>query len=78
MHLARGLLTDVVHADPERFERARRDGRVLAEFVDEIDRARAVFDRRLGGETALSAPHFRRALREILGAPLGTDGPPAA
>lgn len=64
--LARVLLTDVVYADPERFEAARREGRVLAEYAAEIARAWASYQHRVGAAYAASSTHFRRALADVM------------
>jgi hypothetical protein len=74
--LARSLLLDIVNADRARFEAARRTGRVLVEFVDEIDRAKAVYRRQPASQTPRSPEIFRRAIREILGASPSPGAPP--
>lgn len=65
--LATMLITDIAYADATRLERARREGRVLAEFAPEVARAHRLYRSRVGDELAASTPYFRDAVLAILG-----------
>jgi len=65
--LAAMLITDIAYADATRLERARREGRVLAEFAPEVARAHQLYRSRVGDDLAASTPYFRDAVFTILG-----------
>jgi hypothetical protein len=74
--LARMLLTDVAYGSPARLAAARRQGRVLRDYSDEIQKAWTFYRRRVGESVADPGSIFREAVNEVLGSP-GESARPA-
>lgn len=74
--LARVLISDIVLYNPERHQRALREGRVKEEFRDEIQRSWEEYVGQVGTTLANNTSYFTEALNEILakGQPLFPPG----
>jgi len=64
--LARALISDMIVYQPEKRQRAMRDGNLKEAFDDEIKKSWGEFVEQVGQEIAESTTHFNDALNDIL------------
>ncbi len=64
--LARVLVSDMITYNPERHAQALQNGRVKADFEEEIEKSWAEYVEQVGPEIAESTDYWRDALNEIL------------
>jgi hypothetical protein len=64
--LARALVSDMIVYQPEKRQKALKDGNLKAAFEEEIKKSWQEYEDQIGAEIAKSTPFFTEALNEIL------------